>query len=90
MGECPECAAYSPPCRETGYDADDFCSGECEEKYMDREEQNELWKRMDMHKLRKRQERKAEIITVLVAIVIICLVAFWAGGGFAHLMEVLR
>jgi hypothetical protein len=34
MSRCPTCGKTSPPCPETGYDGDDFCSEKCEEKAM--------------------------------------------------------
>jgi predicted nucleic acid-binding Zn ribbon protein len=41
---CPVCGKRSPPCPETGYDGEGFCSQECEEKAsMKNEEQVVIW-----------------------------------------------
>ena len=34
MSTCPSCGRYAAPCRETGYNGDDFCSEECEDAAM--------------------------------------------------------
>lgn len=37
MPACPECGVTAPPDPETGYDGDDFCSSDCEERSQERD-----------------------------------------------------
>ena len=49
MSTCPVCGKYWPPDEETGYNGDDYCSAECEQKAYDKEcEENEIERFIDM------------------------------------------